>query len=155
MSAEPKKWAVGKGGIWFGECQSRVSKQRTELWGGGWGVVNQRQYLHDLYTEPSLTLVTIIWYHKGCVCVCVCVCVCMLSHVQLFATPWPAAYPWNFPGKDTRVGCHFLLQGIFPTQGLNLHLLCVLHWQVDSLLLVPPVKPIIKNKFLIFLNVPL
>ena len=29
--------------------------------------------------------------------------------------------PWDFPGKSTRVGCHFLLQGIFPTQGLNLH----------------------------------
>ena len=27
--------------------------------------------------------------------------------------------PWDFPGKNTRVGCHFLLQGIFPTQGLN------------------------------------
>ena len=27
--------------------------------------------------------------------------------------------PWNFPGKNTGVGCHFLLQGIFPTQGLN------------------------------------
>ena len=27
--------------------------------------------------------------------------------------------PWNFPGKSTRVGCHFLLQGIFLTQGLN------------------------------------
>ena len=27
--------------------------------------------------------------------------------------------PWDFPGKNTGVGCHFLLQGIFPTQGLN------------------------------------
>ena len=27
--------------------------------------------------------------------------------------------PWNSPGKNTAVGCHFLLQGIFPTQGLN------------------------------------
>ena len=27
--------------------------------------------------------------------------------------------PWNFPGKSTEVGCHFLLQGIFPTQGSN------------------------------------
>ena len=27
--------------------------------------------------------------------------------------------PWDFPGKDTGVGCHFLLQGIFPTQELN------------------------------------
>ena len=27
--------------------------------------------------------------------------------------------PWGFPGKNTGVGCHFLLQGIFPTQGSN------------------------------------
>ena len=27
--------------------------------------------------------------------------------------------PWNFPGKSTGVVCHFLLQGILPTQGLN------------------------------------
>ena len=27
--------------------------------------------------------------------------------------------PWDFPDKSTEVGCHFLLQGIFPTQGLN------------------------------------
>ena len=31
--------------------------------------------------------------------------------------------PWNFPGKNTAVDCHFLLQGIFPIQGSNLHLL--------------------------------
>ena len=41
--------------------------------------------------------------------------------------------PWNFPGKNTRANCHFILQRIFPTQGLNLHLLSLLHWQVDSL----------------------
>ena len=41
--------------------------------------------------------------------------------------------PWDFPGKNTGVGCHFLLQGIFPTQGSNLRLRCLLHWQVDSL----------------------
>ena len=28
--------------------------------------------------------------------------------------------PWDFPGKNTRAGSHFLLQGIFPTQGSNL-----------------------------------
>ena len=27
--------------------------------------------------------------------------------------------PWDSPGKNTGVGCHFLLQGIFPTQGVN------------------------------------
>ena len=31
--------------------------------------------------------------------------------------------PWDFPGKNTRVACHFLLQGLFSTQGSNLHLL--------------------------------
>ena len=38
--------------------------------------------------------------------------------------------PWDFPGKNSGVGHHFLLQGIFPTQGSNP---CLLHWQVDSL----------------------
>ena len=47
-----------------------------------------------------------------------------LSRVRLFATPWTVACtklhrPWDFPGKSTGVGCHFLLQGIFPTQGSN------------------------------------
>ena len=44
----------------------------------------------------------------------------------------------GFPGKNTGVGCHSLLQGIFPTQGSNLDLL---HWQTDSLLSEPPGKP--------------
>ena len=34
--------------------------------------------------------------------------------------------PWDFPGKNTGEGCHFLLQGIFPTQGSNLRLLHLL-----------------------------
>ena len=50
--------------------------------------------------------------------------------------------PWDSPGKNTGVGCHVLLQGIFPTQGPNQHFLCLLHWQVGSLLLAPPGKPI-------------
>ena len=32
-------------------------------------------------------------------------------------------------------------RGIFPSQGLNLHLFCLLHWQADSLPLAPPGKP--------------
>ena len=41
------------------------------------------------------------------------------------------------PGKNTGVGCHALLQGIFQTQELNPRVLCFLHWQVGSLLLAP------------------
>ena len=39
--------------------------------------------------------------------------------------------PWDSPGKDTGKDCHFLLQGIFPTQGVNPRLLCLLScWQI-------------------------
>ena len=41
--------------------------------------------------------------------------------------------PWDIPGKNTGVGCHFLLQGIFLTQKLKPYLLLLLHWQADSL----------------------
>ena len=45
---------------------------------------------------------------------------------------------WIFSSKYTGTRCHFLLQGIFLTQGSNLHLL---HWQADSLPPVPTGKP--------------
>ena len=47
---------------------------------------------------------------------------CQFSHVWLFAIPWTEARllcSWDSPGSNTGVGCHFLLQGIFPTQGWN------------------------------------
>ena len=40
---------------------------------------------------------------------------------------------WNFPGKNTKVDCHFLLQGAFLTHGLNPRLLHLQYWQADSL----------------------
>ena len=49
--------------------------------------------------------------------------------------------PWNFPGKNSRVDCYFLLQGIFLTQELNLCLLYLLCWQLDSLPLCHLVSP--------------
>ena len=47
-------------------------------------------------------------------------------------SPLGSFCPWDFPGKNTGVGGHFLFQGIFPTQGLNPNLL---HWQVGPLAL--------------------
>ena len=52
------------------------------------------------------------------------------SCVQLCATLGNVARlpcPWDSPGKNTRVGCHAFLQGIFPTQGSNPCLPCLLH----------------------------
>ena len=56
-----------------------------------------------------------------------------------FAIPWTAVcqapLSMDFPGKNTGVGCHFLLQGIFPTQGSSPSLL---HWQVNFFTTEPP-----------------
>ena len=53
-------------------------------------------------------------------------CCAVLSHSVVSDSLWlhglrPARLlcPWDSPGKNTGVGCHALLQGIFPTQGLN------------------------------------
>ena len=53
--------------------------------------------------------------------------------------PGVTLYPRGFPGKNTRVGCHFLLQGIFSTQESNPHLLhcrrilyCLSNWGILS-----------------------
>ena len=50
--------------------------------------------------------------------------------------------PWDSPGKNSRVSCHALLQRIFPAQGSNLHLLCLLPWQAGCLPLAAAGKPI-------------
>ena len=47
---------------------------------------------------------------------------------------------WDFPGKNAGVGCHFLLQEIFPTQGLNpgipqVPYACLALWLVTSWLI--------------------
>ena len=76
-----------------------------------------------------------------------------LSHVQLSAALWTVACqaPGNSPSKNIEVekkknievGCHFLLHGIFKTQGLNL---CLLHWQADSLTLNHHLEALAKYK---------
>ena len=67
-----------------------------------------------------------------------CIFAQWLSHAQLFATPWTVSMDYSLPGSSmhgiflawiTGVGCHFLLQGIFPIQGSNL---CLLHWKAGS-----------------------
>ena len=60
------------------------------------------------------------------------------------ATPWTAARQapplWDFPGKSTGAGWRFLLQGIFPTQGSNAHLLLgrwtLYHWATEGALFI-------------------
>ena len=53
--------------------------------------------------------------------------------------------PWSSPGKNSGVGAHFLLHRIFPVQGSNPGLSCLLHRQADSLPTVSPV-PCVENQ---------
>ena len=51
----------------------------------------------------------------------VCACSVVSNSLQPHGLlPARLLCPWNFPGENTGVGCHFLLQGIFLTQGSNL-----------------------------------
>ena len=54
----------------------------------------------------------------------------------------PPGFSVGFPGKNTGVDCHALLQGIFPTQGSNLYVLHLLYWQSGYLPLAQPGKPL-------------
>ena len=79
---------------------------------------------------------TVLWSRQGNECYSLC------SVVQSCLTLRNPA-DRSLPGSSVhgifqarkRAGCHFLLQGIFPTQESNLHLSCLLNWQADSLLL--------------------
>ena len=72
-------------------------------------------------------------------------CAQSLSRLQLSATPQTEAHQaplsMGFSRQEHWSGLHALLQGIFPTQRSNPHLLCLLHWQVGSLAVTPPGKP--------------
>ena len=82
---------------------------------------------------------------------------CVLSHfihvwlsVTLWTIPTRILYPFKSPGKNTWVDFHALLQGIFLTQGSNLCLLCLLHWQMGSSPLVPLGKPFTPPSWVFF-----
>ena len=77
-------------------------------------------------------------------------CVCVLSCIQLFATSWTTAGQAPLSMECSRQECWSGLpcppQRIFPTQGLNLHLLRLLYRQAGSSPLVPPGKTFFKGE---------
>ena len=79
---------------------------------------------HDSVTKHSTCIV-------GSMCYVLCPTLC--DPIRLLCL-------WNSLGKNTGVGCRFLPQGIFPTQGSNPSVFCLLSWQVDSLSLALPGK---------------
>ena len=108
--------------------------------------------IHFLPGNNSLRILILQMFYHTVLCAkslqsCTTLCDLMdgLQLTRLFC-------PWDSPGKNTGVGGHALLQRVFPMQGLNPHLSCLLHWQADSLPLAPPRKPflmLVKSIFFI------
>ena len=91
-----------------------------------------------------------VQYDYSCVCMCVCVYVCVHMYAKLLQLCTTLCDPVDCSSTDsfiqgifqnTGVGCHALLQGIFPTQGLNTCLLHLLQWEAGCLPLAPLGKP--------------
>ena len=95
---------------------------------------HQQEEVYEIYISPMKAM-----FFITCCCCCSvaesCLTLCNPMDCSLLGS-----CPWDFPGKNTVVGCHFLLQGIFPTQSSNLRLL---HWQMDSLPLIHQGSPLL------------
>ena len=102
-----------------------------------WTAVKWIQYTLNTFIEFPLSTMLFnlprnLLYNEECL-LCSVLCQWVMSNSlqphELYVVH-QAPLVWDFPGKDTGIGWHFLLQGIFPTQELNPGLL---PWQVDSL----------------------
>ena len=88
--------------------------------GCGWGRVLEKKKKHEVVSWKG-TMSQLWTYSRNAVYVCQ-----VTSVVSNSATLWTVAHQdplWDFPSKNTGPGSHFLLQGIFPMQGSNPHLL--------------------------------
>ena len=101
-------------------------------------IPGKKPLLPDIYSYQERKIPARYLYGGLCLVIESFVCVSSVVSDSL----WPHGVKparllclWDFPGKNTGIRCHFLLQGTFLTQGLNTHLL---HWQADSLPLVSP-----------------
>ena len=90
------------------------------------------------YCPSQPTLIILIQSYVGFLCMLYkSLQLCMTLCDPMDCSPPGFLCPWDSPGKNTGVGCHGPLQGIFLTQGSNLGLLCLLHWQAGILAATP------------------
>ena len=104
-------------------------------------------FLNAVFVEQLLTAIYFLHYSLECffcivypsnVLLVWCLFAQVLSPVWLFVISWTVAHQAFlsmefFSGKNSALGCDFLLQGIFPTQGLYPPVPCLLHWQATCL----------------------
>ena len=92
-----------------------------------WSLINTCWFL-TMYKAQRLSYTGSMdmWIELVCLVTKSCLTLCNLTDYSLLGS----SVHGDFPGRNMGVGCRFLLQGIFPTQGSNTSLLC---WQADSL----------------------
>ena len=95
-----KSWLIGKDPD-AGKDSMQEEKRATEEYVTGWP-----HWLNGHVVVGVLSLFSHVWFCD-----------------PMDGSPASLLSPWNFPGKNTGAGCHFFLQGIFLSQGLNLGLL--------------------------------
>ena len=109
---------------------------RDEIWDSKSNIRAVSQFFEWLlYCMAQIMFYTFCTYFP---CTQFQMCMCVWVHAQPCPTlcnPMDCGLsmllcPWDSPDKNTGAGCHFLLHGIFLTQGSNP---CLLHWQADSL----------------------
>ena len=117
----------------------KMGNKRRSLSGNSWLIVGP--------STPSFQALC-FWASSKLLCVSFLVCshsillIAPTSTIQASSVtqPYPTlrdAKDCSPPGKNTGMGCHALLQWIFPTQGSNPCHLCLMHWQAGSLPLAP------------------
>ena len=106
--------------IWIGICHSFFFLNSVNF---------QKSFKRNLSLKPYCINVNLLsaqpWAQFRCLVPKSCLTL-LRSHGW---SPPGSFCPWDFPGKNTGVHFHFLLQGIFPTYGSTPHLL---HWQAGS-----------------------
>ena len=109
-----------------------LGQSHSEIWGSAFGCMSHRSLAPEVGNDHIIlflisfqlavnqsflfdhfaTLSVISRVH--CATQKSCCCCCRFNRVRLWATPWTAAHqasrPWDSPGKNTGVACHFLLQ---------------------------------------------
>ena len=98
--------------------------------------------INALHMLNYLTIIKPLWHRWFC---CPCMHAKSLQSCLTLVTLWTHQAPLSmwFSRQEYWSGLHVLLQGIFPTQESNLHVLCLLHCQACSLPLVPARKPFV------------
>ena len=88
---------------------------------------NEQIYIYIYYAFMHMQYTCMYAYIIIHVHVCQVTSVCSSLWIPMDYSSTRLLCPWDSPGKNTEVSCHTLLQGVFPTQGSNPHLLQLLH----------------------------